>query len=46
MPYHIIPFKNGFVVANKLTGKHYSKHAMTKYMAERQLTALRIHTGH
>ena len=43
MPYHVIPYKNGFVVANQNTGKHYSKHAMSKEMAERQMKAMYMH---
>ena len=46
MPYHIIKYKNGWVVANQHTGKHYSKHAMTKENAEAQLRALYVHTHH
>ena len=40
MPYHVIKYKHGWVVANQNTGKHYSKHAMTKEHAEAQMHAM------
>ena len=40
MPYHVIKYKHGWVVANQNTGKHYSKHAMTKEHAEAQMRAM------
>jgi len=43
MPYHVIRYKNGWVVANQHTGKHYSKHAMTKENAEAQMKAMYLH---
>ena len=43
MPYHVIKYKNGWVVANQHTGKHYSKHAMTKENAEAQMKAMYMH---
>ena len=43
MPYHIIKYKGGYIVANQNTGKHFSKHAMTKEMAEKQMKALYMH---
>jgi hypothetical protein len=43
MPYHIIKYKGGYSVANQNTGKIFSKHAMTKEMAEKQMKALYMH---
>jgi uncharacterized damage-inducible protein DinB len=40
MPYHVIKYKHGWIVANQNTGKHYSKHAMTKENAEAQMRAM------
>jgi len=40
MPYHVIKYNGGYVVANQHTGKHYSKHALTKENAEKQLKAM------
>lgn len=43
MPYHVIKYKGGYAVANQHTGKVYSKHAMTKEMAEKQMKTLYSH---
>ena len=43
MPYHVIKYKNGWVVANQNTRKHYSKHVMTKENAEAQMKAMYMH---
>lgn len=43
MPYHVIRYKNGWIVANQNTGKHYSKHALTKENAESQMKAMYLH---
>lgn len=40
MPYHVIKYKGGYAVANQHTRKVYSKHAMSKEMAEQQMKAL------
>jgi hypothetical protein len=40
MPYHVIKYNGGYVVANQHTGKHYSKHALTKENAEEQMKAM------
>jgi len=40
MPYHVIKYNGGYVVSNQHTGKHYSKHALTKENAEKQLKAM------
>lgn len=43
MPYHVIKYRNGYVVANQHTGKHYSKHPLTKEQAAHQMSALYAH---
>jgi hypothetical protein len=44
MPYKVVKHKNGYVVVNENTGKMYSKHALSRDMAERQLKAIYTHT--
>jgi len=40
MPYKILKRKDGFYVYNPETKKSYSKHGLTKKMAEKQRTAI------
>jgi hypothetical protein len=43
MPYVILPVNGGFKVFNRLTGKSYSTHPLTKKTAERQKKAIEYH---
>lgn len=46
MPFKILKLKGGYKVQNKDTKKTYSKKPLTKTKAQKQLIALKIHTGH
>ena len=45
MPYELQKSGKKYFVVNKTTGQKYSKKPLSKVMAERQLTALRIHAN-
>ena len=45
MPYELQKSGKKYFVVNKITGQKYSKKPLSKVMAERQLTALRIHAN-
>jgi hypothetical protein len=44
MPYALQKSGNGYFVVNQNTGKKYSKKALTKTVANRQMAALRMHS--
>jgi len=42
MPYHVIKEGRGYYVENKITHKKYSKHPLSKAVAEKQMKAIEI----